>query len=186
MRQIFAFSYVLLSVLVVLEALALRAVLRRAAGLSRLYSEAKARQKREASAESGWAVRRGTRVPEFSAPLLGTDSFVTRSDLEGRETILLFVSPSDASSSAGHRIYHESTHAFRTMWKTVDGEVYLVCKGNREDCERLTDGTRARRILDEDGRLFDSFLIDKTPRAVQLDEEARVTRFGEPEEIGSV
>ena len=72
------------------------------------------------------------------------------------------------------------------MWNTVEGEVYLVCKGSREDCERLTDGTRARRILDEDGRLFNSFLIDKTPRAVQLDEEARVTRFGEPEELGAL
>jgi len=71
------------------------------------------------------------------------------------------------------------------MWDTVEGEVFLVCKGSREECERLTDGSPARSILDEEGRLFNSFLIDKTPRAVQLDEEARVTRYGEPDEIGS-
>jgi hypothetical protein len=185
MRQIFAFSYVLLCVLVVLQALALREALRRAARLSKLYSEAEDRQKQEVSAYSEWAVPAGTRVPEFSAPLLGTDGIVTRSDLEGRETILLFVSPADAFSSARHRIYHEMTYAFRSMWETVEGEVYLVCKGSREECERLTAGSPARSILDEEGRLFDSFLIDRTPRAVQLDEEARVTRFGEPEEIGS-
>lgn len=185
MRQIFAFSYVLLTLLVVLQALALREALRRAARLSRLYPQSEDSQKREASAGSGWVVQSGTPVPEFSAPLLGMDGIVTRADLEGRETILLFVSPADAFSSARHHIYHEMTHAFHKMWDRVEGEVYLVCKGSREDCERLTADTRAKKILDVDGRLFDSFGIDRTPRAVQLDEEARVSRFGEPDEPGN-
>jgi hypothetical protein len=183
MRQIFALSYVLLCVLVVIQALVLREALRRAARLSRLYSKSEDHQKREASADSEWAVPFGTRLPEFSAPLLGADGLVTRADLEGRETILLFVSPADAFFTR-HRIYHEMTHAFQSMWEAVEGEVYLVCKGSREECERLTDGSRARSILDEEGWLFNSFLIDKTPRAVHLDEEARVTRYGEPDETG--
>jgi hypothetical protein len=175
-------SYVLLCVLMVLQALALREALRRAARLSRLHSESEDSNKQETSGNSDWHVPSGTRVPEFSAPLLGTDGILTRADLEGRETILLFVSPTDAFSSARHQIYHQLTHAFHSMWETVEGEVYLVCKGSREECERLIDGSPARSILDEDGRLFNSFLIDKTPRAVHLDEEARVTRFGEPDE----
>jgi hypothetical protein len=185
MRQIFGFSYVLLCVLVVLQALALRETLRRAAKLSKLYPESEERQKEEASAGSEWVVPAGTRVPEFSAPLLGGDGIVTRADLEGRETILFFVSPADAASSARHRFYHEASKAFRSMWETVEGELYVVCKGSREECERLTAGSPARSILDEEGRLFDRFLIDRTPRAVQLDEKVRVTRFGEPDEIGS-
>jgi hypothetical protein len=185
MRQIFGFSYVLLCVLVILQALLLREALRRASKLSRLYSELEDRKKREPPVNSDWTVQSGTRVPEFSAPLLGTDGVVTRADLEGRETILLFVSPEDAFSPTRHRFYHEMTHAYSSMWEAVEGEVYLVCKGSREECERLTASSHARKILDEDGRLFDSFLIDKTPRAVQLDEEARVTRFGEPEDLES-
>ena len=181
MRQVFGFSYVLLCALVVLQALALRETLRRAARLNELYSEAEARKKREASKRSEWVVPTGTRVPEFSAPFLGTDGIITRADLEGRETILFFVSPADAFSSARHHFYHETAHAFQSMWDTVDGELYVVCKGSREECERLTEGNRARSILDEEGRLFDSFFIDKTPRAVLLDEQARVIRFGEPE-----
>jgi hypothetical protein len=182
MRQIFTLSYVLLCVLIVLEALVLREALRRAARLSRLHPRSEASNKKEPSGSSNWHVRSGTRVPEFSAPLLGTDGILTRADLEGRETILLFVSPTDAFSLARHQIYHQLSHVFHSMWQAVEGEVYLVCKGNRQECERLIDGSPARSILDEDGRLFNSFLIDKTPRAVHLDEEARVTRFGEPDE----
>lgn len=185
MREIFALSYILLCALLVLQALALNKALRRAARLSRLFSESENRHKREVSRNSPWRVSPGMRVPEFSAPLLGTDRILTRSDLEGRETILLFVSPEDAFSSARHQTYHQLSPAFSSMWETVEGEVYLVCKGSPEECLRLSDGSPARTILDEDGELFDSFFIDKTPRAVQLDEEARVTRYGEPDETRS-
>lgn len=185
MREIFAPSYALLCTLMVLQALALLEVLRRAARLSRLYSESENRHKREVSSNSPWRVPHGMRVPEFSALLLGTDRIMTRSSLEGRETILLFVSPADAVSSARHQIYHQLVPAFRSMWATMEGEVYLVCKGSLEECQRLVDGSPARTILDEDGRLFNSFRIDKTPRAVRLDEEARVTRYGGPDETKS-
>lgn len=184
MRQLFAFSYVLLCVLVVLQALALRATLRRAARLSKLYSETEARKKQEeAPAKSTWMVPPGTRVPEFSAPILGTDGIMTRADLEGRETVLFFVSPEDAYSPTRHRYYHEISNPFQSMWETVEGELYVVCKGSREECERLIEGNPARSILDVEGRLFDNFLIDRTPCAVLLDEELRVTRFGEPDEV---
>lgn len=179
MPQIFAFTYVLLGVLVVLQALALREALRRAARLSRLYSES---EKREVPAGPEWAVSSETRVPEFSAPLLGADGVVTRADLEGHETILLFVSPTDAVSPARHRFYHGLSKPFQSMSNLVEGKVYVVCKGSREECERLTLGSPAPRIVDEEGLLFDSFLIDRTPRAVHLDEEVRVTRFGEPDD----
>ena len=182
MPQIFAFTYVLVGVLVVLQALALREALRRAARLSRLYSELEERQKREAPAGSEWAVSSETLVPEFSAPLLGADGIVTRADLEGHETILLFVSPTDAVSPARHRFYHGLSNPFQSMWNLVEGQVFVVCKGSREECERLTLGSPAPRIVDEEGLLFESFLIDRTPRAVHLDEEVRVTRFGEPED----
>lgn len=185
MREIFALSYVLLCALMVLQALALLEALRRAARLSRLHSESENRHKQEVSRNSPWRVPPGMRVPEFSAPLLGTDRILTRSDLEGRETILLFVAPEDAFSPARHQIYHQLTPAFSSMWATMEGEVYLVCKGSLDECQRLVDGSPARAIQDEDGRLFKSFRIDKTPRAVQLDEEARVTRYGGPDETQS-
>jgi hypothetical protein len=181
MREIFAISYGLLCALLLLQGFVLCVALRRAARLSRLYSMMEARQTQEAVANPPWYLPVGTQLPRFAAPVLATDRIVTDADLRGRETILLFVSPADASSRARHQNYHEIGPAFISMWERVEGEVYLVCRGNREDCERLVDGSQSKAIWDETGVLFSAFSIDRTPRAVELDEEMTVTRYGEPD-----
>jgi hypothetical protein len=183
MRESFALSYGLLCALLVLQGLVLHEALKRAARLSRLLSEAEEHLEREVSADSPWHIPAGTRLPEFAAPLLGTDRILTQTDLEGRETVLFFVSPADAASAARHATYHRIGPAFGSMWETVEGEVYLVCKENRLDCQRFANGGRVKAIWDADGLLFRTFFIDKTPRAVHLDEEAKVTRYGEPDEL---
>ncbi|PWT88613.1 MAG: hypothetical protein C5B54_10370 [Acidobacteria bacterium] len=182
MREGFAVSYGLLCGLFVMQGLLLHEALRRAAKLSRLYSEAEERKKREALANPPWYLPAGIRLPEFASPVLGTDRILTQADLLGRETILLFVSPADAASVARHRTYHQIGPAFGSMWEAVEGEVYLVCKENRQDCQRFV-GSVTKAIWDEDGLLFNSFFIDKTPRAVRLDEEGTVIRYGEPDEV---
>lgn len=181
MREIFVISYGLLCSLLLLQGLVLYTTLRRAARLSRLYSIAEERQRREAN--SRWHIPPGTRLPGFAAPFLATNRILTDADLRGHETILLFVSPSDASSVARHQVYHRMGPAFNSMWERAEGEVYLVCRGNRQDCERLVHGSPAKAILDETGVLFSSFSIDSTPRAVELDEEMRVIRYGEPDNV---
>lgn len=179
MRESFALSYGLLCAVLVLQSLLLHAALRRAARLSRLYAKEEERQKQQAL-RLPWQIPAGTRLPEFAAPLLGTDRILTQADLKGRETILLFVSPADAASTAHHKNYHHIGPAFGSMLDTVEGEVYIVCKGSRQDCQRFVNGRRA--IWDVEGHLSRSFSITVTPRAVHLDEETIVTRYGEPEE----
>jgi hypothetical protein len=183
MREIFAISYGLLCALLLLQGLVLYVALRRAARLSRLYSMMEDRQRQEAAANPLWYLPVGTQLPEFAAPVLATNRILTDADLRGHETILLFVSTADAWSLARHDKYHQMGPAFMSMWERVEGEVYLVCRGNRQDCERLVDGSQAKAILDETGVLFRSFSIDRTPRAVELDEEMRVTRYGEPDNV---
>jgi hypothetical protein len=146
--------------------------------LSRLYSDAEDRAKADASGDSEWRVPIGKIAPEFSVPLLGTDRILTRADLEGRETILLFVSPADADLPA----YRQINPVLTSMWETVEGELYLVCNGTRDGCERFIGSGPVKAILDEDGQIARSFQVKKTPRAVHLDEETRVVRYGEPVE----
>lgn len=179
MGEGFALSYGCLAALLIFEAWVLHGALRRAATLSRLYSAEEERQKQWASLQ--WHIPRGTRLPEFTAPLLGTQSIVTQADLEGRETILLFVSPADAASTDHHKHYHHIGPALGSMSKSVEGEVYLVCKGRQQDCERFVNGQKA--IWDADGVLSRRFSINLTPRAVHLDEDGKVTRYGEPEHL---
>jgi hypothetical protein len=183
MREIFAISYGLLCALLLLQGFVLYVALRRAARLSRLYSIMEHRQKQEAAINPPWYLPVGTRLPEFAAPVLATNRILTDADLRGHEIILLFVSPADASSHARHQNYDQIGPAFISMWERVKGEVYLVCRGNQQDCERLVDGSHAKAIWDETGVLFSSFSIDRTPRAVELDEQMTVTRYGEPDNV---
>ncbi len=183
MREIFAISYGLLCALLFLQGFVLCVALRRAARLSRLYSLMEDRQRQDAATNPPWYLPVGTQLPEFAAPVLATNRILTDADLRNHETILLFVSPADARSLARHHNYHQIGPAFMSMWERVEGEVYLVCRGNRQDCERLVDGSQAKAIWDETGVLFSTFSIDRTPRAVELDEEMRVTRYGEPDHV---
>lgn len=183
MHEVFAISYGLLCALLLLQGLVLYVTLRRAARLSRLYSIVEERERREAATNPPWLIPVGTELPEFAAPVLSTNRILTDADLKGHETILVFISPADASSLSGHQNYHLLVPAFISMWERMEGEVYLVCRGNRQDCERLVDGSQAKAILDETGVLFSRFSIDRTPRAVELDEQLRVTRYGEPDNV---
>jgi len=176
---LFAFSYALLCGLTLLEGVVLREALRRVIRFRRLHAAA------AAARDLGPWLPTGTAAPEFSAPELGTGRTIGTSDLRGRSTILLFVSPTEASSPS----YQHLVEGIHAMWHKVEGNLYLVCSGGDEDCRRFASEHKTagfgqdqlRGILDPGSAIARKFLITCMPRAVELDEEARVKKYGKPE-----
>ena len=179
MRGLFALSYALLWGLIVLEAVVLREVLRKTLWFKRLYADFSRRSEPE---KLNW-LPTGTLAPDFMAPLLWTGELLSTSHLGGNSSILLFVSPEAPSS-----LYEKLSLAIHVMWHNTDGHLYLVCNGSEEACQQLARDHRVEGftedkvpvILDKDGWITRSFLIDSTPQAVSLGEDLRVKRYGRP------
>ena len=180
MRGLFTLSYALLWGLVVLEALLLREILRKTVWFKRFYVDFSRRAEGE---ELSW-LRTGTVAPDFTARMLGTGESFNTSHLKGRPSILLFVSPESASP-----FYKGLALAIHGMWHKVEGHLYLVCSGSEAACrqfvrEHPVEGFTEDQVpvvLDEGGRAAESFLISRTPQAVELDENLLVKRYGRPE-----
>jgi len=180
MRGLFALSYALLWGLIVLEALLLREILRKTVWLKRLHADLIHRSGEE---ELEW-LRTGTPAPNFTAPLLGTNTSLSMSQLKGHQSILLFV-----SADAPPPLYEKLDIAIHAMWHKTEGHLYLVCNGTAEGCRQLVSdhqvtqytGDQLPILIDEGGRISQSFLINSTPQAVELDENIRVKRYGRPE-----
>jgi hypothetical protein len=170
----FATSYALLWGLVILEALVLREALRRTLWFNRLYSTSV--QEVELT-----GLPKGSVAPDFSAPLLGTAEMLGTAEFEGHSAILLFVSPTDTSSSG----YKELAAAIHALWHRVEGHIYLICIGSEHACRQRGPNRQihasadpAPMILDEDGQIARGFKVDATPTAVELDGELRIIRYG--------
>ena len=170
-------SYPLLWGLVVLEAAMLRKALRSTVRFKRLYFRSDRR------IEVGGPPR-GAPAPDFSGPLLENGETLTAAQLKGEPTILLFVSPNEASLP-GYRPLAAAIHA---LWHRVEGHLYVVCSGTEETCRQLAPTLHVHGlaenqlpvILDEESRITRSFQIGATPSAVELDENLWVTRYGRP------
>jgi hypothetical protein len=177
MKELFAFSYALASGLILLETLVLREALRRAAWIQQFY--------RDSQRGREWhALPPGTPAPKFSLPLLGTGRSLRTADLEGQPTNLFFVSPQDAAASP----YTSLLAALHARWHTMKGYVYLVCTGAKESCRGFAhnhaSGFPADKIIcDEAGVLAHAFRINSTPQAVELDQDAKVKRYGRPKSL---
>ncbi len=180
MNAFFATSYALLCGVVLLKSLILRQALREAVRLKRLCADFTAGVKWE-----GLTV--GALAPEFSAPVLGTGETLLSSCLKGRSTILLFVSPQEASWAT----YNNLGFAIHALWHRVEGHIYLVCNGGEELCRQVAHDdrmspfadTRVKLVLDETGYIARAFGITGTPQAVELDDEARIRRYGRPDAL---
>ena len=170
-------TYVALWALVVLEAMALRKVLREVVWLRRLRRAATDRITRELLGDN---LPGGTRAPQFVAPIAGTRRVLRTRDLQGRPSALLFLSVAHAGSS----LYEDLCPSILGIGHKVKGPLYIVCHGAEEDCLRLVARTTGGRavdapiVVDADGSITRSFRISSTPTAVLLDEKARVGRYG--------
>lgn len=177
MKELFAISYALLWGFIVLEAVLLQNLLRRTVWYKQLHVDFRRHSMPE-------QLTMGMAAPEFTAPLLGTGRTLSTTNLKGLTTILLFVSPLEASSS----LYKNMVDSIHALWHKAGGNLFLVCSGGEEACRQIAldhhlDGFRHGQIpviLDEGGRIAQSFHISKTPQAVMLDDDALVSRCGHP------
>lgn len=175
--MLFGLSYALLGLLVVLEGVLLREALRETLEIKRAYSGFERHV-------PSTGLPSGVPAPDFSAPLLGTGQLLRTTDLKGESTILLFVSPGEASLPG----YQYLTTAIHALWHRMEGCIYLVCSGSEEACRQFTlyshfHGFRKERVqivVDEGANIARSFQIDSTPTGVELDGDLLVRRYGRP------
>lgn len=181
MWELFTISFALLCGLVFIEAMVLQHIVRETASLKRLFGPSRS----IAEDEQTKMLSEHMPAPEFSAPLLQTGEFLTNSDLKGHRSIVVFVSPVATSPA-----YKTLTAAIHAWYHDMDGHIYLVCTGGRDECQQLADeacaslpeGHSVSVILDEDARITRAYGIERTPHAVELDEMAQLVRYGHPDE----
>ena len=178
MHWLFVLSYVLLSVLILLQAVLIREVMREVVWFKRFDMQF--------NTSSGWkGLLVGADSPEFSIAPMSGERNVTNADLKGQSTTLLFVSPSDRDSQP----YSTLPVVLHALWHRASGHLYLVCAGDRATCgllikEKSLWGLEDNRVLlDENAAVARLFGIVRTPQAVELDELAHVARYGRPEQF---
>jgi hypothetical protein len=183
MNTIFMMSYALLGGLAVLQAIILNWVLRETLRYRRLYLSRLDKMKELIRTDALNRLPKGAAVPEFTAPLLSTGELINTTQIKGHDSILLFVAPDTPSPFYQHLPI--VTHA---LWHKTDGHLYIICNGLEESCrtfvnEHLVEELPVHTvpvILDEEGFITRSFLVKTFPKAVSLDEDLRVLRYGEP------
>jgi len=184
-RGLFTFSYVVLWGLIVFQGILLRDVLLKTVKYKRLLTSIKPNSRVE---EISW-LRKGAPIPEFTAPLIGTTGFLTKHQLRDRAAILLFVSTLEDSL-----LYQQLALAIHAMWHKMEGQLYVICKGTAESCRRLVNQHLVAEFsedqipvaLDSDGKITESFRVQSTPQAIELDANSRVLRYGRPEPNASL
>lgn len=182
--DIVTLSYVLLCMLVFVEALVLQFLVREAARLKRAYGFSSTR----IESQHMQTLANRALAPTFRASLLYTDELLSTSDLKGHSSILVFFRP-DAIPSE----YQSFNVALRSWTQELDGHVYLICAGSRDECYRFASGPYGHELrdfaipllVDDDARIASSFGIEVTPQAVSLDSATRIVRYGRPFEDDS-
>ena len=177
MLSLFVISYILLCGLVGLQAMILCEILQRTELLNRSYPIPGGIHSQRVSS--------GSRSPDFSGRILGSDQTLRTVDLEGHFSVLIFVSPVEASSP----LYTNLCDMIHAWWHRTGGHTYLVCNGHEEQCRDLARFHRVKSfpedripvVLDEDAQIARSFFINDTPQAVELDSEVQVTVYGRPD-----
>jgi hypothetical protein len=173
MSLTFTISYVALVLLVTAEAIVLRQVLRKTAWLRKFYMGFKpASEDRLAG---------GSIAPEFRVRILDSNETASNEQLRGHETVLIFVSPGEASSPG----YRNLNVALDALWHDTEGHLHLVCTGNEEPCRQLARDAQAEKhriavLLDEEGKMARDFLVTNTPLGLRFDEDCRLIRYGQP------
>jgi hypothetical protein len=157
---LFDTSYVFFWIVALTTGLLLKLTLRQAVGLLRMRS-------RLGDSASAHQLPTITEAPAFAATLRGSSHVLTAKDFIGIRTALLFVSPSDAGSTA----YRYLDMIVHWLWHRTEGQLYVVCTGAAEPCERFFPsghvGWHALAMVNDfDGSLSRAFTVKETPLAI--------------------
>jgi hypothetical protein len=128
-------------------------------------------------------LRPGTRVPHFSAAVLGTTEKVTDACISrGRTVALLFVKP-----LPGFRLEFLIRTAHFVSSK-VEGEVFVVCRSDEATCRAIAakipstpEFDRVELLIDEHDGAAKAFLIDDRTTVVMITARRRIEKYGYPE-----
>ncbi len=165
-------GYALLCFVVFVEATLLLEIWRQTVSIGKTLAGAD-------SVSSSTSLPRGTRVPNFSIPLLNRQGNFQMSDIRGHRSVLVFLVPRDATSAACEVLLA----GIHKLWHRMEGHVYLVCLGSYDVCgqivrDHLKPFPKQNISIDEAGVLARHFRIEAHSQAVELDEEARVGKYG--------
>lgn len=124
----------------------------------------------------------GERIPRFSAELFGTRTKLTDADLLGKTTVLLFVEPEHAVSSAGAS---RLTGILHLLWHQFESSICVVCSGPENACARFAQhfgmegpNNSLRVVLDEEQKLARLFSVAEFPAAFVVSEDGSISKHG--------
>jgi hypothetical protein len=162
-------SLLVLSILVVVEAVVILGVLRHVVRIKQEVIAVRASQRRADHLPKGKFV-------DFSARDLTCRRTTRSADLRGAASALLFV-------KASHRT-HELPDWLMDTFAGLRGKghqsLFVMCDGELADCAALAEltGEEIRVLHDDGGEIRQRFRVASTPAAVLLDGRARIERYG--------
>lgn len=167
----FDLTYLALWGLVIFQSLVLLGLVRESAETRRKLADLSA-----GGAPSG-RLEFGTKAPSFTAVEARSGRTVRHTDLAGRRSVLLFLSPNcrncEQLAAGIHGIYHKA-----------EGHLYLICQSSREECLAFLEAQNVRMdlplLLDPEREIGSRFRIFGVPAAVMLDDELRIRSYGSP------
>lgn len=174
MNLAFAFSYCALFVVVALEWMALRSIMRETLALMNVLHE----RAEDATLESGADVILNNSVPKFSAEILGTNSKLTDMDFTGHWTLVLFVNAGKALRDEVQKF----EMAYHTLWSQFESSLVVICRGASTDCMLLRDrvsGHSTKFVADVSGSVTAAFGIDAELIGILVDDDGIVKKVGE-------
>ena len=125
----------------------------------------------------------GKSIPKINARILDSKSHVTERDFIGTTSSVFFIGSAQLDEVDPEVL----ALSINYLWNKADGKVFIVCGGTDKESRSLDAnseltsryGSSLTIIGDEDGQITRSFGIDKTPIAILVDEEGRISRVGE-------
>ena len=181
----FEISYAILCTLLVCESLSIHRIFRGTVRAQREYS-----RRRHEAAEMriqqirGNGPRIGSKIPGFSALILGSRERATDADLLGQSTAFLFFNELPEKLIPLLRSWLDSS--VPKMRETVDGAVFVVfcgrCGAGMKDVIHDAEGEwctdRVKRIIDEDYRFADAFDVRVFPAIVLANAQGEIVESG--------
>lgn len=122
-------------------------------------------------------------MPSFSGEHVDGRPFCSR-DLPADDLILYFVRPRERELPA----YGNFEYSLSALWHKVDGRLVLVCQGTVDECRPFSallseahgHSHTYTTLLDRDGEIAKSFRVSRMPRAVFVNDEGHVSKYGQP------
>ncbi|HEY4027749.1 MAG TPA: hypothetical protein VGO86_15085 [Candidatus Dormibacteraeota bacterium] len=167
-------AFVLVWVVVAVEAIVLLAVLRLTVRLKAEMYEAMPDVVKHDRLAGGTLV-------EFEALDLSTGAMLRSSELRGAPAALLFTAPHQSEGRRAEWLL-DTIAGLRSKG---GGRLYVLCEGSGAACSGLSRlvGPDVPVLLDRGGKIRGQFLVTATPAAVLLDSDARIAQYGMPERV---